>query len=284
MQRPDIVYAHSTFAGIALCLAKPWLGRNIKTVYCAHGWANFRYRNKVLALITRTIEKIISHIPHAVIDISRYEHDNNRRSGFSRNCVLIQNTVLDRVEQPSRCYNHADDGHLHILFVGRLDHQKGYDILMEAIRLLQQNRPKYVYHIVGAPVLANLQIETLEAANVHYYGWIGQADINAYYDMADVLVMPSRTEGFGLTALEAFRSHVPVVASDRGALPDIVEHAVNGLIFNCTAGDLAEKLEKLDRTSLKRYSGATRASYLARFCPSQFIASYQQLFFFGYGC
>jgi glycosyltransferase involved in cell wall biosynthesis len=218
----------------------------------------------------------MSYIPNAVIDISRYEHVNNRKFGFSRNCILIQNTVLDRILPPAK--EDPDDGHLHILFVGRLDHQKGYDILVDAIRILQKKRPKYVYHIVGAPVLANLQIEMLEAANVHYYGWIGQAEINAYYDLADVLVMPSRAEGFGLTALEAFRSYVPVVASNRGALPDIVEHAVNGLIFNCTADDLAEKLENLNRASLGDYAEAARASYLTRFSPGQFIASYQKLF------
>ncbi|AEK61826.1 glycosyltransferase family 4 protein [Collimonas fungivorans] len=275
---PDMVYAHSTFAGVALCLAKPWLGRKVKTIYCAHGWASFRDRSRSVTLVTRAIEKIMSYIPNAVIDISRYEHVNNRKFGFSRNCILIQNTVLDRILPPAKDGGNQDDGRLHILFVGRLDHQKGYDILVDAIRILQKSRPNYVYHIVGAPVLANLQIEMLEAANVHYYGWIGQAEINAYYDLADVLVMPSRAEGFGLTALEAFRSYVPVVASNRGALPDIVEHAVNGLIFNCTAGDLAEKLENLNRTSLGDYAEAARASYLIRFSPGQFIASYQKLF------
>jgi glycosyltransferase involved in cell wall biosynthesis len=276
--QPDMVYAHSTFAGIALCLARPWLGRKVKTIYCAHGWASFRDRSKTVTMATRAIEKIMSYIPDAVIDISRHEHENNRRFGFSRNCILIQNTVLDRSDVPRRSTESKLNGQLHVLFVGRLDHQKGYDILVQAIRILQKKRPGYIYHIVGAPVLANLQIEKLEAENVRYYGWIGQADINAYYDLADVLVMPSRAEGFGLTALEAFRSRVPVVASNRGALPDIVEHKVNGLIFNCTAVDLAEKLEHLNSTNLSRYAEAARTSYLERFAPGQFIASYQRLF------
>ncbi|WP_211464150.1 glycosyltransferase [Collimonas silvisoli] len=276
LQRPDIVYAHSTFAGIALCLAIPWLGRNTRTIYCAHGWASFRDRSKAVTLLTRAIEKVMSYIPDVVIDISGYEHENNRKFGFSGNCILIQSTVLDRLDPPRR--KKRDDEHLHMLFVGRLDRVKGYDILLEAIRSLQKSRPDYVYHIVGAPVSADLQLEKLDAPNVHYYGWIDQEDINTYYDLADVLVMPSRSEGFGLTALEAMRSHVPVIASNRGALPDIVEHTVNGLIFNCTSADLVEKLENLSRHSVDRYAQAARASYRGRFSPSQFITSYRKLF------
>jgi glycosyltransferase involved in cell wall biosynthesis len=189
---------------------------------------------------------------------------------------LIQSSVLDRKDTP-RPHN-KDDGQLHILFVGRLDREQGYDILLEAIRILQKTRPKYVYHIVGAPVLANLAVEKLDALNVRYYGWIDQAHIDAFYDRANVLVMPSRTEGFGLAALEAFRSYVPVIASNRGALPDIVEHAVNGLIFNCTASDLAEKLENLTCDTLDHYALAARAAYVERFSPVHFIAGYQKLF------
>jgi len=276
LQSPDIVFAHSTFAGVALCLARPWLGRKTKTMYCAHGWASFRDRSKLVTLLTRLVETGMSYVPDSVVEISRYEYDKNRRSGFSRNCTLIQSSVLDRKDAPRP--QSRDDGHLHILFVGRLDREKGYDILLEAIRILQKTRPEYVYHIVGAPVLANLALEKLDAWNVRYYGWIDQAHIDTYYDRANVLVMPSRTEGFGLAALEAFRSYVPVIASNRGALPDIVEHAVNGLIFNCTASDLAEKLENLNHDTLKRYALAARAAYVERFSPVQFIAGYQKLF------
>ncbi|WP_211474277.1 glycosyltransferase [Collimonas humicola] len=275
-RKPDVVYAHSTFAGVALCLAKPWLCRGTKTMYCAHGWASFRDRSKLVILLSRIVERGMSYIPDAVVNISRHEHEINRIHGFSKRNVLIPSTVLDRdsrQKEPRR-----DDERLHILFAARLDWEKGYDILVEAIHLLQKRRPDFVYHIVGDAVLGNLKIEKIVADNVHYYGWVDHAEIDRFYDRADVFIVPSRNEGFGLTVLEAFRSSVPVIASDRGALPELVEHAVNGLVFNCTAADLAEKLHGMDLNTLRSYGHAGRRSYMEKFSPAQFVVSYQKLF------
>ncbi|MEO6919861.1 MAG: glycosyltransferase [Collimonas sp.] len=275
-RKPDVVYAHSTFAGVALCLAKPWLARNTKTVYCAHGWASFRDRSKLVITLSRIVERCMSYIPDAVVNISRHEHEINRKCGFSKKNILIQSTVLDR---ESRLQARLQfDEQLHILFAARLDWEKGYDILVDAIHVLQKSRPNFVYHIVGDAVLGNLKIEKIVAGNVHYYGWIDHAEIDNFYERADVFIVPSRNEGFGLTVLEAFRSAVPVIASDRGALPEIVEHAVNGLVFNCTAADLAQKLHDLDLATLRRYGDAARHSYQEKFAPAKFVASYQNLF------
>lgn len=275
-RRPDVVYAHSTFAGVALCLAKPWLARGTKTVYCAHGWASFRDRSRLVIQLSRLVERCMSYIPDAVVNISRHEHEINRKHGFSKKNVLIQSTVLDR-DSLGRVQRQAGE-HLHVLFAARLDWEKGYDILVDAIHILQKSRPDFVYHIVGDAVLGNLKIEKIVADNVHYYGWVDHAEIDRYFDRADVFIVPSRNEGFGLTVLEAFRSSVPVIASDRGALPELVEHAVNGLVFNCTAADLAAKLHDLDLATLRDYGRAGRHSYLDKFSPAQFVVSYQKLF------
>ncbi|AIY41797.1 Glycosyltransferase [Collimonas arenae] len=275
-RKPDVVYAHSTFAGVALCLAKPWLSRNTKTVYCAHGWASFRDRSKLVIGLSRIIERCMSYIPDAVVNISRHEHEINRKHGFSRKNVLIQSTVLDRTCPRETQLQSGEQ--LHILFAARLDWEKGYDILVEAIHILQKSKPDFVYHIVGDAVLGNLKIEKIVAGNVHYYGWVDHALIDSFYDRANVFIVPSRNEGFGLTVLEAFRSAVPVIASDRGALPEIVEHAVNGLVFNCTAADLAQKLHDLDLPTLRRYGDAARHAYQEKFAPARFVASYQNLF------
>jgi len=57
-----------------------------------------------------------------------------------------------------------------------------------------------------------------------------QSDILPFLNQMDVFVLPSRTEGFGLAILEAMAAGCPVIASDTGGIPEIVEHEFNGLL------------------------------------------------------
>jgi glycosyltransferase involved in cell wall biosynthesis len=65
---------------------------------------------------------------------------------------------------------------------------------------------------------------------VHFTGLVAEQDLPYIYSGADLLVIPSFYEGFGLPALEAMACGTPVVASDRGALPEVISDA--GLLFN----------------------------------------------------
>ncbi len=126
------------------------------------------------------------------------------------------------------------DGYL--LFVGSLDARKNIKGLLEAYRLLVALRPT-------APRLVLVGRETPEAApwlesvrsgplsgRVEVKGYVSEFERRASYLGARVLVYPSLHEGFGLPALEAMAVGVPVVASNRGALPEIVGDA--GLLVN----------------------------------------------------
>ena len=95
---------------------------------------------------------------------------------------------------------------------------------------------------------------------VRYVGVVG--DVAPILKAADVLLLPSETESFGLVALEAMASGVPVVASDVGGLPEVVEHGVTG--FLAPVGDvdaMAGFCLKLlaDCRSAKEYARAARA-------------------------
>lgn len=82
--------------------------------------------------------------------------------------------------------------------------------------------------------------------SVTFVGRKGQDELQAYYDQIDVLLMPSRSEGFGLTAVEGMaRGCVPVVA-DTGGLPEVVQDGVNGLLHRPEdVEDMAEKIKSL---------------------------------------
>ena len=73
--------------------------------------------------------------------------------------------------------------------------------------------------------------ETLGIAEqVTFLGWVPNSDLPPYYRAAAISVIPSLEEGFGIPAAEAMGCETPVVATDAGGLPEVVEHGVTGLI------------------------------------------------------
>jgi N-acetyl-alpha-D-glucosaminyl L-malate synthase BshA len=112
--------------------------------------------------------------------------------------------------------------------------------------------------------------------------WVGVVDdVAPILKAADVLLLPSETESFGLVALEAMASGVPVVASDVGGLPEVVEHGVSG--FLAPVGDIdamaADCLTLLaDCAGAKRFSLAARARASALFDYRVIIPQYERVY------
>ncbi len=162
--------------------------------------------------------------------------------------VLCGSGVPDwAAAMPSR--NGFDAGG-YLLFVGSLDARKNIAGLLKAYELLVARRP-------GAPRLVLVGRETPEAApwlervrvgplsgRVEVRGYVSEAARRESYLGARMLVYPSFHEGFGLPALEAMALGVPVVASSRGALPEVVGDA--GLLCNPDdPGDIATAVDRM---------------------------------------
>lgn len=154
--------------------------------------------------------------------------------------VVIPNGVdLKRFDQ---CKDEIKlDGDPRILFMGRLSHAKGVDILIRALAKIRTELPNIRLHLVGsskgAPacsyqVLARkLGVED----NVVFHEWASPEDVPRYYKAADICVFPSRLESFGLVILEAMASGVPMVAADIPSFSEILLNGKCGLLFK--AGD-----------------------------------------------
>lgn len=131
-----------------------------------------------------------------------------------------------------------------LLFAGRLEPLKGADTLLNAVAQLSAE-PRFddVMTLVigedsGDGAAAGGERRRLEAlaathgltSRVRFLGAVEHDELADYYDLADVFVMPSRTETFGLVALEAQAVGTPVVASAVGGLTEIVEHESTGIL------------------------------------------------------
>lgn len=132
--------------------------------------------------------------------------------------------------------------------VSRLESIKGMDLVVPAFVKIHANHPDLILLIVGDGSQRQLMEEQVQDAklpisSVQFVGRQSQDNLHEFYDKIDILLMPSRSEGFGLTAIEGMaRGCVPVV-SNTGGLPEVVEDGVSGLLhIPDSVDDMAEKL------------------------------------------
>ena len=110
-----------------------------------------------------------------------------------------------------------------ISFVGRLSQEKGPDIFVKLASMF----PRHHFHIYGdGPCIKELQSNA--TPNVVFHGQ--KNTMSDHWKNIGLLVMPSRHEGMPLAALEAMAHGIPVIASDVGALSQLIEHGENGWI------------------------------------------------------
>jgi glycogen(starch) synthase len=126
----------------------------------------------------------------------------------------------------------ADDERI-IYYVGRLVHEKGVDTLIESVPrvLARYNQAKFVIAGKGPAEFAlRERAHRLGVSqSIYFAGFVDDLTRNRLYACADVAVVPSLYEPFGIVALEAMAAGVPVVVSDTGGLSEVVHHAQNGL-------------------------------------------------------
>lgn len=229
--RPDCIHLHSTFAGgvgrigLALRRSRP------PVVYCAHGWAFDMAGSSLKRSAMALAERALAHGCEGVIAISEYERTRGIAVGIApERLVTVLNGIIDAPGSPTSAApvqsdRRFDEARRRILFIGRLDRQKGIDVLLNAISGLEE---KVDLRIIGSAVVGDETGLTCDRPNVAMLGWCDDRQIRQQLDWADCVAIPSRWEGFGLVALEAMRAGRPVIASNVGGLPEVVEDGHTG--------------------------------------------------------
>ena len=245
-----IVHIHSTFAGATLRPLIWTLFRNLKVVYCPHGWAWDRPMVYWKQYLTIGIERALSVFCKRIVCISQHEKKTALAVGINENKLSVVLNGLDNAPTENIPDNITwPKGEKKLLFIGRFDKQKGVDIFCDALRFLDHRASGL---LVGDYVLGDSNELTLPS-NCLKLGWLSSEKLQSIYASADALIVPSRWEGFGLVATEAMRAGLPVIASNVGGLSEVIEDKVTGVLIPPNdVQSLVDAVNCLDLHSLKK--------------------------------
>ena len=167
----------------------------------------------------------------------------------------------------------GDDEHI-VLFVGRIEPLKGVDILIKAAAMLESDVECSVM-IVGGDESSNEQVAELRELareggiekRVAFVGAVDHDKLPLYYSAADLCVVPSHYESFGLVAVEAMASGLPVVASRVGGLAGTVRDGETGYLIPWLCPEpFAERIELLlENEPLRRNLGEAAREAVGRY-------------------
>jgi len=242
------IHVHSTFAGASVRPLVKLLHRKINIVYCPHGWAWDRPMAKWKKTLTENVERFLSLFCHCIVCISQHEKIQAELAKISsRKLTVVLNGLSDTPLPNDKTTYIWPKNKRKLLFVGRLDHQKGVDIFCDAMRSLEHEASAI---LVGDYVLGDSAFLEFPS-NIVHVGWLRPNELLKLYSAADILVVPSRWEGFGLVAIEAMRSGLPVIASRVGGLSEVVQNNKTGLLIPpSNPQELVDAIRNLDYQTL----------------------------------
>ena len=131
-----------------------------------------------------------------------------------------------------------------VLFLGRVTFQKGPEYFMEAARLVLQKIPNVRFFMAGSgdmlPRLIRRAGQLRMGSRFHFAGFLQGEEVDRMFALSDLYVMPSVSEPFGITPLEAMLYDVPVLLSRQSGVSEVLQHALKADFWDTR--DMADKI------------------------------------------
>lgn len=166
-----------------------------------------------------------------IISVSQYTKNTIvEKYGIHPDRVTVVHNAAAKMEGRDRKSGDRPHGRKIVLFLGRITFQKGPDYFIEAASMVLKRVPDAVFVMAGSGDMMPEMVEKAARLNLgrhfHFTGFLRGEDVERIYAMSDVYVMPSVSEPFGISALEAMRHDVPVIMSKQSGVSEVAQHAL----------------------------------------------------------
>jgi glycosyltransferase involved in cell wall biosynthesis len=283
--QPDIIQTHNVKSHFLVWLTREF--RRYPWVAFQHGytWTDLKMR------LYNKLDRISLPSAHTVVTVCKPFADAMEKIGVQRDRIVIRHNSVQPFKASSpdvvadlRRKLSLSDETVVLLAVGRLSKEKGHADLLEALALLQQQAPaqKSALVVVGdGPERGNLQNLAAElgvGGKVIFAGQ--QADVSPYYSLADIVVLPSHTEGSPNVLLEAMSAGKAIVATAVGGVPEIAADGETALLVEPQEpAGFAKALEHLLRDAqLRKRLGSDAQDEARRYDPSNYCEAIVKLY------
>lgn len=176
-------------------------------------------------------EKRGLHFADYIVAVSNYTKGKIvSHYGIAPQKVFVVHNAVEKDVEPSVEEFGIKKHNKVVLFLGRITLQKGPDYFIYAARKVLEKEPEARFVMAGTgdmePFIMDKAAEMGMADKILFTGFLSGNDVNRIYRMADVYVMPSVSEPFGITALEAMKNSTPVILSKNSGVSEIVSHCL----------------------------------------------------------
>jgi glycosyltransferase involved in cell wall biosynthesis len=199
--------------------------------------------------------------------------------------IPISSVIHNALPMPDEQAVRPDGAVRRLAYVGRLVRQKGVDVLIAAMKLLGDRFPALNLAIAGdgdeRPALEAQAVQLGLGTRIVFVGTLSHDAVYPFLAEADLVVMPSRIESFGLVALEAAQMARPIVASAVDGLPEVIDDGQTGLLVPpddpaALAQAIAALLDDPQRARALGAAARRRAETL--FAWDRYVGSHERLF------
>ena len=207
----------------------------------------FNYPNKVGARLHTNIVKLFSKFFVKKADfiriVSPFLFEPLKKFNIDRNKIFLVparcDSELFSLDNVNSIKPKIFNNEFNLLFVGNLLLSKGVDTLLEAFSLIEKENSNIGLIFVGdGEEKERLLFRSRELgveSKVKFLGRVSYEQIPTLMYYSDILILPSLHEGFGRVLLEAMSMHLPIIASNVGGIPLVIDDGKDGLLFE--AGD-----------------------------------------------
>ena len=284
----DVIHLHALFSYSSLAAAflasragVPYIVRPLGTL---NQWGMNNRRRWLKKWSYRLIESRILRAAAAIQYTCDQEREEAGKLKVPDRGIVIPNPVEFGGSSPAPRAIQQKHAPI-ILFLSRLDPKKGLDLLLPAFARLRKPYPDAVLIIAGegqSSFVDGLKLQCRELGLQRSVIWTGflQGDAkSAALSQADVFVLPSYSENFGVAVVEAMGAGLPVVVSDQVGIHREVSKAGAGLVPECTVESLEAALLQVLGNSSMLVSMSTRSAELARtFLPENVVRQLAEVY------